>query len=132
MIISLFVRFVYYDNAYLFFCLLVIFSCWCPRASSVFNLLLSARITASFISTISDCDETFNYWEPVWFFVFYLLNNFTGFIKQLNRYLNNLTGILLNNLTGLTSFIIVCKTIFTICKSPSALVLLNIYNKRML
>ncbi|XP_065644928.1 alpha-1,2-mannosyltransferase ALG9 isoform X2 [Hydra vulgaris] len=44
--------------------------CWCPRASSVFNLLLSARITASFISTISDCDETFNYWEPTHYLLY--------------------------------------------------------------
>ena len=40
-------------------------SCWCPRASVVFNVLLSARITSAFVSNISDCDEAFNYWEPV-------------------------------------------------------------------
>eukprot|EP00794_Sanderia_malayensis_P010797 gene10797-11951_t len=39
--------------------------CWYPKASVVFNVLLSARITAAFLSNISDCDETYNYWEPV-------------------------------------------------------------------
>jgi len=49
-------------------------TCWCPRPSVVFNVLLSARITASFLSNISDCDEVFNYWEPT----HYLLYN-SGF-----------------------------------------------------
>ena len=40
-------------------------SCWFPKPSVVFNVLLSARITAAFLSNISDCDETYNYWEPV-------------------------------------------------------------------
>ena len=39
--------------------------CWHPKPSVVFNVLLSARITSAFLSNISDCDETFNYWEPV-------------------------------------------------------------------
>ncbi|XP_066915895.1 alpha-1,2-mannosyltransferase ALG9-like [Clytia hemisphaerica] len=44
--------------------------CWCPRLSVVFNVLLSARITASFLSNISDCDETFNYWEPTHYLMY--------------------------------------------------------------
>jgi len=45
-------------------------TCWCPRASVFFNFLLSARVTSSFFSNISDCDETFNYWEPLHFLLY--------------------------------------------------------------
>ncbi|XP_057301339.1 alpha-1,2-mannosyltransferase ALG9-like [Hydractinia symbiolongicarpus] len=44
--------------------------CWCPRASVVFNVLLSARISAAFLSNISDCDETYNYWEPTHYLLY--------------------------------------------------------------
>ena len=40
-------------------------SVWCPRPYTIFKLLLSARFCSAFLSNISDCDETFNYWEPV-------------------------------------------------------------------
>jgi len=33
--------------------------------SSVFWALVFARIVAALTSNISDCDETYNYWEPV-------------------------------------------------------------------
>merc|ERR1711962_1606859 len=45
-------------------------SCWCPRPSVFFNFILSARITSSFFSNISDCDETFNYWEPTHYLLY--------------------------------------------------------------
>lgn len=45
-------------------------SCWCPRPSIVFNVLLSARLTSSFFSNISDCDETYNYWEPTHYMLY--------------------------------------------------------------
>lgn len=38
---------------------------WSPSPYSAFKLLISARFAAALWSTISDCDETFNYWEPV-------------------------------------------------------------------
>ena len=40
-------------------------SVWCPTPYTLFKLLLSARFCSAFLSNISDCDETFNYWEPV-------------------------------------------------------------------
>jgi alpha-1,2-mannosyltransferase len=33
--------------------------------SLALKLILAARLIAAFYSNISDCDETFNYWEPV-------------------------------------------------------------------
>jgi len=44
--------------------------CWYPKPSVVFNVLLSARITSAFLSNISDCDETFNYWEPTHYLMY--------------------------------------------------------------
>jgi len=43
---------------------------WSPMPYSAFKLLISARFAAALWTTISDCDETFNYWEPVSFFCF--------------------------------------------------------------
>lgn len=34
-------------------------------ASGVFWVLLVARTVSAMTSNISDCDETYNYWEPV-------------------------------------------------------------------
>lgn len=31
----------------------------------MFKLLVSVRLSAAIWSPISDCDETFNYWEPL-------------------------------------------------------------------
>lgn len=38
---------------------------WAPEGSTAFKCLISARFCAALLSNISDCDETFNYWEPV-------------------------------------------------------------------
>lgn len=38
---------------------------WSPTPYSAFKLLISARFAAGLWTTISDCDETYNYWEPV-------------------------------------------------------------------
>ena len=38
---------------------------WQPGAGTVFRMLLVARLVSAFCMHISDCDETFNYWEPV-------------------------------------------------------------------
>jgi hypothetical protein len=38
---------------------------WSPLPYSAFKLLISARFAAALWTTISDCDETYNYWEPV-------------------------------------------------------------------
>lgn len=36
---------------------------------SAFSVLLVARLCSALWSNISDCDETFNYWEPAHFLV---------------------------------------------------------------
>lgn len=36
-----------------------------PSVDTAFNLLLSARFFSATWSHITDCDETYNYWEPV-------------------------------------------------------------------
>jgi len=36
-----------------------------PSGDTAFKALLSARFCAAIWNYISDCDETFNYWEPV-------------------------------------------------------------------
>lgn len=36
-----------------------------PSNDTAFKALLSARFCAAVWSHISDCDETYNYWEPV-------------------------------------------------------------------
>jgi Alg9-like mannosyltransferase family len=38
---------------------------WTPSGYVAFRLLLAARMCAALWSNISDCDETYNYWEPV-------------------------------------------------------------------
>uniref|UniRef100_A0A8C7NS90 Mannosyltransferase n=1 Tax=Oncorhynchus mykiss TaxID=8022 RepID=A0A8C7NS90_ONCMY len=43
---------------------------WAPEGSTAFKCLLSARFCAALLSNISDCDETYNYWEPVLVFYF--------------------------------------------------------------
>lgn len=43
---------------------------WSPTASTALKALLSARLSAAIWSNISDCDETFNYWEPTHFLIY--------------------------------------------------------------
>lgn len=43
---------------------------WAPSAYTAFKALLSARLCAAIWSNISDCDETFNYWEPTHFLLY--------------------------------------------------------------
>ena len=43
---------------------------WMPSAHTAFKCLLSARLCAAMWSNISDCDETYNYWEPMHFLMF--------------------------------------------------------------
>ena len=38
---------------------------WAPSQSVAFRGILVARLLSVFFMHISDCDETFNYWEPV-------------------------------------------------------------------
>ena len=40
-------------------------SFWAPSSSLAFRWLLIPRLLSAFFMHISDCDETFNYWEPV-------------------------------------------------------------------
>ncbi|KAG1697210.1 Alpha-1,2-mannosyltransferase ALG9 [Nymphon striatum] len=43
---------------------------WTPSLFTAFKALLSARLCAAIWSNISDCDETFNYWEPTHFLMY--------------------------------------------------------------
>ncbi|ESN96300.1 hypothetical protein HELRODRAFT_68493, partial [Helobdella robusta] len=45
---------------------------WSPSLHTAFKVLLSARLSSAIWSNISDCDETYNYWEPTHF----LLHNY--------------------------------------------------------
>ena len=38
---------------------------WIPETRTAFKALISLRLCSAFWSNIADCDETFNYWEPV-------------------------------------------------------------------
>ncbi len=38
---------------------------WLPHPGTVLRMLIVARLISAFFMHISDCDETFNYWEPV-------------------------------------------------------------------
>ncbi|OXA52135.1 alpha-1,2-mannosyltransferase ALG9 [Folsomia candida] len=43
---------------------------WSPTPYSAFKLLISARFAAGLWTTISDCDETYNYWEPAHYLLY--------------------------------------------------------------
>lgn len=43
---------------------------WAPELRSAFTMLLIARGFAVFTTAISDCDETFNYWEPLHYLMY--------------------------------------------------------------
>ncbi|XP_067669041.1 alpha-1,2-mannosyltransferase ALG9-like [Haliotis asinina] len=43
---------------------------WTPAGYTTFKILMSARLCAAWWSIITDCDETFNYWEPTHFLLF--------------------------------------------------------------
>ncbi|GJQ08299.1 hypothetical protein GpartN1_g90.t1 [Galdieria partita] len=43
---------------------------WNPKALIVFLLYVVVRVIAAFYLSISDCDETFNYWEPLHFILY--------------------------------------------------------------
>ena len=38
---------------------------WSPPPTAAFKYLLAVRMCSVFFMHISDCDETYNYWEPV-------------------------------------------------------------------
>uniref|UniRef100_A0AC35UA56 Mannosyltransferase n=1 Tax=Rhabditophanes sp. KR3021 TaxID=114890 RepID=A0AC35UA56_9BILA len=43
---------------------------WKPACNTVFKILLSVRMAAAMYSIISDCDEVYNYWEPLHLFLY--------------------------------------------------------------
>eukprot|EP00095_Tigriopus_kingsejongensis_P002441 maker-scaffold380_size190731-snap-gene-0.37 protein:Tk02441 transcript:maker-scaffold380_size190731-snap-gene-0.37-mRNA-1 annotation:"alpha- -mannosyltransferase alg9" len=43
---------------------------WCPGSYTAFKILIMARLSSAVWSHIGDCDETFNYWEPLHFLLF--------------------------------------------------------------
>ncbi|XP_042199845.1 alpha-1,2-mannosyltransferase ALG9 [Callorhinchus milii] len=45
-------------------------SVWAPESSTAFKCLISARFCAALLSNISDCDETYNYWEPTHYLLY--------------------------------------------------------------
>lgn len=49
---------------------------WAPEGSTAFKCLVSARLCAALLSNISDCDETYNYWEPVSYIFSWFTHNF--------------------------------------------------------
>ena len=38
---------------------------WLPESDTAFKLLMSANMCSALINGVTDCDETFNYWEPL-------------------------------------------------------------------
>lgn len=54
------------------------FTSWSPKAAVAFRLLLAARLVAALWCHITDCDETFNYWEPV-------RNEYSGEMSTIRR-----------------------------------------------
>lgn len=55
-----------------------------PGGDTAFKALLSARSCAAIWSHITDCDETYNYWEPLHYLGLYLvfLNKFMTDFQQ--------------------------------------------------
>lgn len=43
---------------------------WAPNPLTVFGGLVVVRIAAALLSPIADCDETYNYWEPMHYLLF--------------------------------------------------------------
>lgn len=43
---------------------------WCPRSYTCFKILLIVRLSSAFWSHIGDCDETYNYWEPLHYLLY--------------------------------------------------------------
>ncbi|CAI9737087.1 alpha-1,2-mannosyltransferase ALG9-like [Octopus vulgaris] len=43
---------------------------WTPGSYAAFKILMSARLCAALWTGISDCDETYNYWEPTHYLLF--------------------------------------------------------------
>ncbi|XP_062567596.1 alpha-1,2-mannosyltransferase ALG9-like [Saccostrea cucullata] len=43
---------------------------WTPKGYTGFKILLSARLCAAVWNIVGDCDETYNYWEPMHFLMF--------------------------------------------------------------
>lgn len=41
-----------------------------PGADTALKVLVSVRLCSAFWSYIADCDETFNYWEPMHYLVY--------------------------------------------------------------
>ena len=48
---------------------------WSPNIQTTFKCLASARLCAAVWNNIQDCDETFNYWEPVLIMEFVNINS---------------------------------------------------------
>ncbi|XP_030838105.1 alpha-1,2-mannosyltransferase ALG9 isoform X1 [Strongylocentrotus purpuratus] len=44
--------------------------CWTPSSGASLKLLMAARFCAALLSNITDCDETYNYWEPTHFLIY--------------------------------------------------------------
>ena len=43
---------------------------WCPSMKLSLKLFLTVRLSAAVWSTVADCDETYNYWEPMHFLLY--------------------------------------------------------------
>nr|XP_002125785.1 alpha-1,2-mannosyltransferase ALG9 [Ciona intestinalis] len=38
---------------------------WLPNSNTAFRLLMSANLCSALMNNVTDCDETYNYWEPL-------------------------------------------------------------------
>ncbi|RLN49260.1 hypothetical protein BBJ28_00026990, partial [Nothophytophthora sp. Chile5] len=43
---------------------------WTPTLETAVSLLLLLRVASALVNPIADCDETFNYWEPLHFLLY--------------------------------------------------------------
>jgi len=62
---------------------------WAPGGYVAFRLLLAARMCAALWSNVSDCDEIYNYWEPVHLALIPMKNNY----DRRDYFCDNLRGV---------------------------------------
>ena len=43
---------------------------WLPESSTAMKLLMSANLASALMNGVTDCDETYNYWEPLHHFLY--------------------------------------------------------------
>ena len=85
-----------------------------------FNLILIVRLCAVFTTSISDCDETFNYWEPTHFLLYgkghqtWEYDPKFALRSYLYLILHGLPGYLLNLVSNVDRIVVFCFIKFTL------------------